>query len=605
MLEEKYKILKNRPYQIETIEKILNSLDKKFIILNSPTGSGKTIMALVLADYLSKNNGKIIHIAVRTTEEIKRYIEDSFKVNTLLKVFPNKKKTCPIFIDSNLSGEEIICADCEYKNKIYDSKKLYSILKKAGYDFKKITKLEKLKIKNNKESKCIYHSFKKVESNIYISTYPYVFNLYLNEVLSLEGEPDILILDESHNLLTTIINPFSVSLKKYLEKGFGKRKENNLLYQELEKELLILREVLKIELEDYESLKRSIMSFSDDLISYIENILAKTFNTKDISIILSRMSKREKEIYVEREKLLEIFEKYLNQIESLLFYWETYKRYITKNKLKLPKKRWNIQKILKLYYNLQDKDIFWILNKFRIEGYITKFEKIIKIFNNYKNIILMSGSNFTKEEFAKLYKVNPKHIEYIKVNINLGKKNYEIITNFSSKFSIREDKNNIQNLLGNIRFIMDKFERYILFMFPSYGFMMKIFDLLDLETKNKIFLDNGEIPINRILKTEKECIFTYARSRFIEGIELVKDGKSLLKTIVIVGKPYPPPPNASILTYKILQDNNIDYIDFSETIKNIQIKQVIGRAIRYPGDEANIIFIDNRYSNSEIKKLLS
>ncbi|MFP3317522.1 MAG: DEAD/DEAH box helicase family protein, partial [Candidatus Nanopusillus sp.] len=108
MIEKYYPILNNRPFQIDVVEKILNYINenRKFILLDSPTGSGKTIIALVISDYLAKEDF-ITHIAVRTTEEIKRYLEDSFKINTILRVYPNKKKTCPIFFKSNLSGEEI------------------------------------------------------------------------------------------------------------------------------------------------------------------------------------------------------------------------------------------------------------------------------------------------------------------------------------------------------------------------------------------------------------------------------------------------------------------------------------------------------------------
>ncbi|MGB9674897.1 MAG: DEAD/DEAH box helicase family protein, partial [Nanopusillaceae archaeon] len=215
MIEKYYKILKNRPFQIEVIKRILNDIEegKKYIILDSPTGSGKTIIALVVADITSKNDF-ITHIAVRTTEEIKRYLEDSEKIDTKIKVFPNKRKTCPLFIKSGLSGEEIVCGDCIYKKKVYDYNKLYKKLKKYDYDFVKLTEIERKKIKIKGDGRCIYHSFKKVDSKIYVSTYPYVFNPYLNDLISLEGEPDFLILDEAHNLLTTILNTVSISFKK-------------------------------------------------------------------------------------------------------------------------------------------------------------------------------------------------------------------------------------------------------------------------------------------------------------------------------------------------------------------------------------------------------
>jgi DNA excision repair protein ERCC-2 len=235
-----------------------------------------------------------------------------------------------------------------------------------------------------------------------------------------------------------------------------------------------------------------------------------------------------------------------------------------------------------------------------LEGYITKFEKIIKVFDNYRSVILMSGSNFTKESFQKLYKI--KDVEYIKVDIKYGKKDYEVLYNFSSRYSKRNDKKNIENLIGDIKFIANNLEKYQLYMFPSYSFMISIYEKLDI--KDRIFLDDGEKPLNRILKTDKDLIFTYARSRFIEGIQLVKDNQSLLKVIVIVGKPYPPPPNASILIYKIIKDNNLDYNELAEVLKDINIKQVIGRAIRFPNDYVKIFFIDDRYKKAEIKKYL-
>jgi len=42
----------------------------------------------------------------------------------------------------------------------------------------------------------------------------------------------------------------------------------------------------------------------------------------------------------------------------------------------------------------------------------------------------------------------------------------------------------------------------------------------------------------------------------------------------------------------------------AEVLKDINIKQVIGRAIRFPDDHVKIFFIDDRYKKVEIKKYL-
>ncbi|WP_231434173.1 hypothetical protein [Candidatus Nanopusillus massiliensis] len=120
------------------------------------------------------------------------------------------------------------------------------------------------------------------------------------------------------------------------------------------------------------------MKFSDELLSFIENIIAKKFKQGSIYLIKEKMEKSSKEKYRDREKLKEIFDSNEKLLDNLSFYWETYKRYISKNNIKLAKKRWNINKILKLYYYINSEDIFWILNLFKLEGYITKFEKIIR-----------------------------------------------------------------------------------------------------------------------------------------------------------------------------------------------------------------------------------
>ncbi len=364
--------------------------------------------------------------------------------------------------------------------------------------------------------------------------------------------------------------------------------------------------LLNIPPDDLNFVLLGVMKLSDDLINFIEDLIVEQFKTRDIHLIIERIKKNlgRKEIYIDRKRLLDIFDRYSEVLEALIFYWDTYKKALARMIKKFPKRRWHINKILKLYLNLKDPNIFWIMNGFKLEGYITKFNIIIKSLMDYKTVILMSGSNFTKRDFITLYKVPPDSVEYIKVNVKLGKMEFKIIPNFSSKYEKRRHKDNIKNLLNDILFILKNLDTYQLYMFPSAGFMNVIYEKLPKNLQDYIFLDDGTKPFNLILKTDKKAIFTYSRSRFIEGVELIRDNESLLKTIIIIGKPYPPPPTASILTLKTLKDNNLDYWTFAEIIKDIQIKQVIGRAIRFPNDKVTIFFIDERYKRSEIARYI-
>ena len=605
---DKYSILKNRPYQMEIINKILENLeDKKFILLDSPTGSGKTIIALVLSDILWKEYSESIHIAVRTSEQIKRYLEDCKKVGTIIKALPNKRKSCPIFINTNLSGEEIICKECPLKKHIYDFDGLWTKLEEFKYNFEIFTFEEHKKYIEEKKGKCIYHSFKKIDSNIIVTTYPYIFNDYLNEIVRLYGDPYLLILDESHNLLGSILVPFRTSFKKVLEEGFRKRKEQNELYKLLKTEIEILERELKIANEDIEYVLSAIKDISDSLLKILENNLFKVFKTEDKNVVLKKLKEIQTEIpeiIIEKEVLENIFKNYENQIELLLEWWDLFKEKMIKEKKELPKKKWKITTLLKLYNSLDLKDIVFVQQGYKLEVVLVNFKYIISKLTEYEKVLLMSGSNFTLEGFSKIFKVPIKDIGYIKPDISLGKKSYEIIWTYTSKYQIRKNKENVEKLIDIISFIINNLEKYQLFMFPSMSYMRFIYNTLPGNIKDRIFLDTGDIPLNYIMKTDKDVIFTYARSRFVEGVELVKDGKSLLKVISIVGVPYPPPPNASPLLRKILETNNIDYKDFSEMIKDIQIRQVIGRAIRDFDDEVKIFFIDYRYRKADIKKYL-
>ena len=82
-----------------------------------------------------------------------------------------------------------------------------------------------------------------------------------------------------------------------------------------------------------------------------------------------------------------------------------------------------------------------------------------------------------------------------------------------------------------------------------------------------------------------------------EGVEFVINGKSIIKTVVIAGFPFPMP-NFEMELRKELYDKAFGYgkgfflLSVLPMINKVQ--QAIGRAIRSERDKASIIFLDDR-----------
>ena len=119
------------------------------------------------------------------------------------------------------------------------------------------------------------------------------------------------------------------------------------------------------------------------------------------------------------------------------------------------------------------------------------------------------------------------------------------------------------------------------------------------------FVESSKIDKKTVEKIEKKArlskgnafLVCYAGGKFVEGVEFVEEGHSTIKRVIILGVPYSRTSDiAKERIKKISEGRGRDLkweILRSEAL--VSIKQAIGRAIRNPSDEADIIFLENRF----------
>ncbi|RLG58589.1 MAG: hypothetical protein DRN88_00325 [Candidatus Hydrothermarchaeota archaeon] len=136
-----------------------------------------------------------------------------------------------------------------------------------------------------------------------------------------------------------------------------------------------------------------------------------------------------------------------------------------------------------------------------------------------------------------------------------------------------------------------------LVFFPSYEILSVVTEHLPYSIKEP--KENRELPmfIKNVKNKDKKLVLAVCGGKLSEGVEFVVNGKSIIKTIIIAGFPFPVP-NFEMELRKELYDEAFGYgkgfflLWVLPMINKVQ--QAIGRAIRSERDKASIVFLDDR-----------
>lgn len=215
--------------------------------------------------------------------------------------------------------------------------------------------------------------------------------------------------------------------------------------------------------------------------------------------------------------------------------------------------------------------------------------------------IFMSGTPIPNEIMEKLFGIRFT-IPPIGSRIGQGKLrvvfNDELILDFDHR-----NEGMYKRYAEEIKRILDSAPPgYRLIVYPSYAVMKNVL-------KHYKELQSGEMLKNDVIEGENAKriddierhyeqygttnIHAVARGKFVEGVEYIREGKSMLKVVVMAGVPFPNPRDEYlqdiISASGVKRDEMMRWMALATTI------QTLGRAIRTPDDEAVAYLLDKRF----------
>ena len=215
--------------------------------------------------------------------------------------------------------------------------------------------------------------------------------------------------------------------------------------------------------------------------------------------------------------------------------------------------------------------------------------------------IFMSGTLPPHDYIRNVWGIDGLYIDVErKLKLFRGNRKYFWVNTVTSKFEMRE-KN-----IDKMRTILDKLlsvvPKVVLVVFSSYDYLSRFADLAKkynaIVEDEKTKIENVE---NEVKNGGKNIIFAVAGGKLTEGIELVKEGRSMIKTIIIAGVPYPIPDDynkrkAQKIVEKLGYKGGDVVFRYTVHIPAlIYTKQAIGRGIRSDKDYNNVFLLDWRF----------
>jgi len=182
-----------------------------------------------------------------------------------------------------------------------------------------------------------------------------------------------------------------------------------------------------------------------------------------------------------------------------------------------------------------------------------------------------------------------------------------LVTDYTSKYRVRYNKDYLDRMekIEEASIALAKRLRGIaLLVYPSYAMLKSVSAGLKVIGKKL----NVEVLISErgagagILQRAKEAkvcaIAAVAGDQLTEGVELTKNGRSLIRVVSIIGAPFPMPSAFPEDVAKSVDNNYQEVLEqLYEELMIMKVKQAIGRMIRSPEDKGLIVLADYRFED--------
>ncbi|MGC8649123.1 MAG: ATP-dependent DNA helicase [Candidatus Micrarchaeia archaeon] len=578
-----FRFNKPRPSQDKMLEQIYNSLeDKKNILINAPTGIGKTDASISAAlTYILRNPEKNLDIFFLTP----KISQHAIALESLIGL--NKKYNLELkYVD--FVGKQNLCTN-EDINGVENNAFYHLCNEKTKKHECSYYENTKERIENYTLQDTVKESLLRGHNQLFDLAFKYGLCGY--ELTSYFAKSArVIIADYSHILNPSINAPF---LKK-IGKSFS---SSIMIWDEAHNviELASSYSSSTLTLSSIENAKRELKAINSNIdLSYLE------FELKKMS---SRLGRRSEALVAANDLSSAIFNtSVLNDVEKAAL------EYITNTKAKRSSLM-HLLNFLKLWPSDDDSLIRVISmhnEKPKLDIRCLYPKKAIKIFNNSYANIFMSATMQPLEMYKELFSLNDANMENFDSPFPKANKKVVIDDNFSTKYESRSIEE-YKKIAKRISEIKKNIPGNIAVFFPSFEVLEGVFRYIGNEVvfRQKRDMHNPavELLISEFKKSESSLLFGVMGGSLSEGIDYANN---IIKAIIIVGIPFSKPDlqtNAKIEYYnKLFDGKGNEYVYKIPAL--IRVIQASGRAIRSERDKAIIVLMDKRYKMNSYQSIL-
>lgn len=548
-------------------------------IVNAPTGFGKTVSVLyAFAKLIEDNVWDRVVYTVRTRNELDPVIRECRRLGVSFSILYSVKRMCPYARKSTISSESFwaVCTALRLKGlcRFYlraVNTDIEGVLKVLGRyeDHASIAKgiADEL-------NACPYFTLMGLvdRADVVVLTYPYVFkeSIRASTLRDLDVSRSFLIVDEAHNLL-----------------NIGSMMGESIGLHSIEK---TIAEAVKMGAEDVAEAMKSWIKF------------LRSPNDKGYR-------------YIGKEAL-NIDKSLIRRIESLALdaVLKAVKSLRDDVAIDMDSLDLSLSRIAKFLYTAIDEnyDLFISVNQFGVvslSALPVNFIPLKEVLEMFPAVILMSGTPPSTDFVSRCIGVS-KRVQYVDVE-DFGARNHlrdntltVVFTSATTSYRARDEPmySVYRKLVESVYSATPR--GVVMAVYPSYEVMSAV--VSGLETLNIVV--EGEEPLadvmQKVLSRDKVLLNAVAGGRLTEGIEIVYRGESLVKSVVIVGVPYPQPDDYTELLKRNTASSGRLYEDYYKDVAVVRVLQAIGRAIRSENDYVFVVLADKRFAYSDIVKRL-
>jgi len=535
-----------RPFQKEVHDAVYRGLlERKPVLINAPTGLGKTAAVLAAAVRYLLDTETPLHYVVRTRAELEPPVRELAKILNRgvyldYVVIKSRQDMCCYSSLKKLDYLEFL-AECNLLKRMgrcayYPPREVQAPLKSVSTYVKFLCASQSCPYEYAKQ--------KMNDAKLVISTYYYVFG---RERGSLNGH--VVIIDEAHSLFDAVTQFHSIALSEGdLRTAYKEAKK----YGFLDEAANIYRLLTFI--------KRSAGAVDvGDVLGLVADL--------DLENAIWEITKRKTEERVNPYTPLLLVKELRDVLRGRLRYYAEVRGE-------------NSAKTLTLYP-------------------LDPIALIKESLREAVNVVYISGT-LPISLFAETLAIS----EYVKLDVSFSdfipRHNYlsVIDVGVTTKFEERDEEMYLR-IAERLAAAINLSPGGVLAMFPSYEVMKGVRKYLKISTPHWY---EGSQEVDWESLTDKFFLGAVARGRYVEGVEYVKDGKNLLAFVVVVGVPYPEP--SAYLERRVemmrprLGEKAWSAVYLYHAVVNI--RQAIGRLFRGPQDRGVLVFLDRRYAEPEL-----